>query len=107
MDDSQIIGIVIVVLGVTMYIRVELDFKKNVFRLLGHLIASILLGLLAGYEIGILSLTDTLWWLLFSSVYLLINETIRIYLRKHRMSDILQNHPRLYWLTRGKLKGKN
>ncbi len=87
-----------------MYIRVELDFKRNVFRVAGHTIATILWVLLAAFELGYMELTVPLTWLLLSSIYLLINEIIRIYLRKHNMSDILQNHPRLYWLARGRLK---
>ena len=101
---DQLIAAVIVVSAVTMYIRVELDFKRNVFRLAGHAIATVLLVLLLGYELAYFSIAIPVSWLLLSSLYLLINEVIRIYLRKHKMSDILQNHPRLYWLARGRLK---
>ncbi|SRR5579875_2139909 len=104
MYETQLLALVILLFAITMYIRVELDFKRNVFRILGHSIATLLLVLLAGEYLGIFPSSWTLSWFLFSSVYLLINEIIRIYLRKHAMSDILQNHPRLYWLTRGKFR---
>lgn len=106
LDSNELVALIVIVLAVTMYIRVELDFKRNAFRIFGHIISSILLALLVGFELGVLDITLVLWWLLFSSAYLLVNEIIRIYLRKHKMNDILQNHPRLYWLTRGKLKAK-
>jgi hypothetical protein len=106
LNTDQIIALVILVFAITMYIRVELDFKRNIFRIAGHTIATFLLVFLVLYELGVLDLSLAVSWLLFSSVYLLINETIRIYLRKHKMSDILQNHPRLYWLARGKIKTK-
>lgn len=107
MDIFVLISIIIVVFAATMYVRVELDFKRNVFRLFGHSISTALLLLLALALLGVVSQSIPIWWFLFASVYLFVNELIRIYLRRHRMSDILQNHPRLYWLTRGKLRRSN
>ena len=93
--------IILLTFVATMYIRVELDFKKNVFRVAGHLLATILLLLTLLNLGGIADVSILLEWFLISALFLLINETIRIYLRRHSMSDLLQNHPRLYWLVRG------
>lgn len=98
----------VVAFAATMYIRVELDFKRNIFRVAGHAISSILLLLTILFYFSLISAFLFLAWFLFSSIFLLVNEVIRIYLRKHSMKDILENHPRLYWLTRGKLvRGTN
>jgi hypothetical protein len=107
MDESSILVIgVSVFFAATMYIRVELDFKRNAFRVAGHSLSSILVLLATLYSISILSLVVLLEWLVFCSIFLFINEVIRIYLRKHSMKDILENHPTLYWLTRGKIRRK-
>src|SRR5579883_1163999 len=88
---------------VTMYIRVELDFKRNLFRVAGHFVASVLLLLIPLDFFQIVANSILLGWFLLCSIFLMINEVIRIYLRRHSMKDILENHPTLYWLTRGKI----
>ena len=104
LDETQTLVVITALISITMYVRVELDFKRNVFRIIGHGIATVLLLLLAIFELSFISISIVLSWLLLSCVYLFVNELIRIYLRKKKMTDILQNHPKLYWLTRGKLK---
>jgi hypothetical protein len=87
-----------------MYIRVELDFKRNLFRVAGHFVASVLLLLIPLDFFQIVANSILLGWFLLCSIFLMINEVIRIYLRRHSMKDILENHPTLYWLTRGKIR---
>jgi hypothetical protein len=106
-SSSILLVFVIVSFATTMYIRVGLDFKRNVFRLLGFAIASVLLLLTTLYYLSMIEDFLLLSFFLFSSIFLFINEAIRIYLRKHSMGDILENHPRLYWLTRGKIVKKS
>ena len=86
-----------------MYVRVELDFKRNVFRVAGHTIATVLFFIMILYALSVVSEGLLLSWFLFAAAFLFVNEVIRIYLRRHSMRDILENHPRLFWLTRGKV----
>ncbi len=104
LDLTQLSELVTATFAIMMYIRVELDFKRNAFRVIGHGLATVLVMLTAFSLIRLTDIGPALSWLLLCSVFLLVNEVIRIYLRKHQMKDILQNHPRLYWLTRGKVR---
>ena len=102
MSYSAVLYLAIIVFIAMMYVRVELDFKRNLFRVAGHALATLLLLALAVSLLGF-GLDGLLIDLfLLSVVFLFVNEVIRIYLRKHSMKDILENHPRLYWLARGK-----
>jgi hypothetical protein len=107
LNDNDLFFLIALLFAATMYIRVELDFKRNFFRVAGHFLATVLVLLTILAYLGTIPLSTMLWWFLLSSVFILINEIIRIYLRKHSMKDILQNHPRLYWLTRGKIRVPN
>ncbi|GEM_PF-1727638 len=104
MTSEDLLLILAMVFVVTMYIRVELDFKRNLFRVAGHFVASVLLLLIPLDFFQIVANSILLGWFLLCSIFLMINEVIRIYLRRHSMKDILENHPTLYWLTRGKIR---
>ncbi len=107
LDENTLAMLVSIFSAGTMFIRVELDFKRNAFRVVGHSIAAILVILTIFSYFSIIQINLLLEWLLLSVIFLLINEVIRIYLRKHSMNDILENHATLYWLTRGKLRRKS
>jgi hypothetical protein len=104
LTSEDLLLILAMVFVVTMYIRVELDFKRNLFRVAGHFVASVLLLLIPLDFFQIVANSILLGWFLLCSIFLMINEVIRIYLRRHSMKDILENHPTLYWLTRGKIR---